>query len=230
LPELRHQEVISGTVEYGGKTFKDCRILSDQSCVKITSKASEKIQFFQVDGIYISFDGAIEILGRSKGGPHFAEIRDVPENLALAFISQCLLNPFASEFNALLEHSRELNEVSSTALFDIPVNRIITDTPEEKPLNSGYPSEEELQAMFYGMLEVLVEEDQDECVPVEYFYKALVLAWEAVGMKLVPVPTLVSTWMQARGMARITEGSIDAWSGIKLRPINYEIYQRTRGE
>jgi hypothetical protein len=154
--------------------------------------------------------------------------------LPLLFIKRILGYPQLAQCSHLVTEAQQADDLLLTeiepyheepaASKELPFKDRCPMPPEIS--EASRKSQGDLEAMFSTMLPVLIEDSPFDSVPVEFFYKALVNAWDAAGVHLIPSPQTISNWMTERSYRTALAGDREVWLGFRLRPINYELYKR----
>ncbi len=176
----------------------------------------------------------LEILGEfkmKKSNPeivHILRIEGKHDDLLAYLVALDELRPFKarlndSELSNILPDDRPDEQI--TASQNVTCDMIVHGK-ENKKISSS----EDLESMFDEMLRMIIEESSFDMVPVSYFYKALLYAWESLEIVLVPSPTLIEGWMKSRGYRKILQEGREVWMGFRLAPVVFKIYAEVKAK
>lgn len=229
----------------------------------VGSKKRGKIKINKLQGVYMRYDGSIEIFGCFKSSSfklskvHVITLRLPDSSLFPAvLLKQILGRPSLSVCSSLVveaqqaedlwmsaetkaieaerdaypweESAAKLAQLQPKRSFDRIESLSESPPPSELHALSHRRYEGSLESMFTTLLPILIEESPFDSVPVEFFYRALVNAWEAARIQLIPSPQKVAEWMRDRTYRTVVVEGREVWIGFTLRPINYELYRRRR--
>lgn len=225
------------TARWTEQEIERCSVELCKQEIVLKSRKTGKLLILQdLRGLYLRIDGSIELLGLFKSSKMVPEkvhlvVLQMPQGgrFPLLFIKHILGYPQLAQCSHLVTEAQQADDLLLTEIEPeheeaAPVKDRSPTPPEIS--EASRKSQGDLESMFSSMLPVLIEDSPFDSVPVEFFYKALVNAWDAAGVHLIPSPQTISNWMTARSYRTALAGDREVWLGFHLRPINYELYKR----
>lgn len=227
-------------VKWLGSTIAKCQLRFREGVEIRKESRGSFIKLKRIKEIYV-FEGRLEIFGKFKSSKlepdicHYLTLKIDKDQIDQALQKFMALDCLEVHFRLIKDFKEPVKRVPKcqSEVYQAQSQTIDSDETQASTESiSGKDSLDskivKLEGMFITMLPMIVEEAPFETLPVEFFYKSLLLAWEAAGLRLVPTPQMIAQWMTGLSYRVVKIDGRDSWIGIKLRPINYELYRKKK--